>query len=320
MRIASIAKMLQKLRKSEEEVMKNGTVWNDIDGKAIQAHGGMILAYEGMYYWYGENKDTATIDGRVDFIGISCYASSDLMHWTYKGLALEPVKEDVNHMLHPSKICERPKVLYHERTKKFVMWTHADTSDYTYAGVNITVSDTPIGPFHYVKSIQPNRQDSRDMTLFQDVDGQAYLLHSSNYNKTLNIARLTEDYLDVDGSYTSIFENQEREAPAIMCFHDMYYTITSGCSGWLPNPSLYGTCKHLIGPWKLIDNPCVGPQYRTTFQGQGTYIFFHKEQPYFMIDHWNPSDLRTSAYSILPITIQDDGSMEILWQEEFVIE
>lgn len=299
--------------------MKNATVWKDISNQPIQAHGGMILQHENMFYWYGENKGTDTIHGRVDFIGISCYSSKNLMDWTYQGIALAPIKDNPEHMLHPSKICERPKVLYNEKNNTFVMWTHADTSDYYYAGVNIAVSDTPTGPFSYVKSIQPNRQDSRDMTLFKDIDGQAYIIHSSNYNKTLNIARLTDDYLDVDGSFTSIFVNQEREAPAVMRYNDMYYMVTSGCTGWNPNPSLYGTCKHLIGPWKLIDNPCVGPNFRTTFQGQGSYIFFYQNQPYIMIDHWNPQDLRNSAYSILPITIHEDGSMEIIWKDEFTV-
>ena len=58
--------------------MKNKTLWTDTDGKPIQAHGGMILQHECTYYWYGENKDTATVNRHVDFIGISCYSSKDL--------------------------------------------------------------------------------------------------------------------------------------------------------------------------------------------------------------------------------------------------
>lgn len=196
------------------------------------------------------------------------------------------------------------------------MYTHADTADYYYAGVNVAVAASPTGPFVWLKSFQPNRQDSRDMTLFQDLDGSAWLIHSANYNKTMNIARLSDDYLDVTGSYISIFQDQEREAPAIMYSHNRYYMITSGCSGWEPNPSLYGICDHLIGPWKLIDNPCTGPAYRTTFDGQGTCIFFVQNQPYVLLDHWHPDDLRSSAYSMLPIQILDNGGLKIEWQDE----
>ena len=56
--------------------MKNRTVWKDLDGKDIQAHGGCIIEYDGKYYWYGENKgqDNCTGSCRVDVIGVSCYS------------------------------------------------------------------------------------------------------------------------------------------------------------------------------------------------------------------------------------------------------
>lgn len=296
--------------------MKNKTLWTDTEGKPIQAHGGMILQHKGIYYWYGENKDTETVNRHVDFIGISCYSSEDLENWRNEGIVLSPVVNNPAHMLYTKNICERPRVLYNKSTKQFVMYTHADTADYYYAGVNVAVAASPTGPFVWLKSFQPNWQDSRDMTLFQDLDGSAWLIHSANYNKTMNIARLSDDYLDVTGSYISIFQDQEREAPAIMYSHNRYYMITSGCSGWEPNPSLYGICDHLIGPWKLIDNPCTGPAYRTTFDGQGTCIFFVQNQPYVLLDHWHPDDLRSSAYSMLPIQILDNGGLKIEWQDE----
>ena len=68
--------------------MKNKTLWTDTDGKPIQAHGGMILQHECTYYWYGENKDTATVNRHVDFIGISCYSSKDLENWKNEGIVL----------------------------------------------------------------------------------------------------------------------------------------------------------------------------------------------------------------------------------------
>ena len=54
--------------------MKNGTCWTDDRGELIQAHGGMILEHEGVYYWYGEHKGAPNVPGtrRVDVIGVSC--------------------------------------------------------------------------------------------------------------------------------------------------------------------------------------------------------------------------------------------------------
>ena len=297
---------------------KNGSTWYDTNGELIQAHGGMILEHEGMYYWYGENKNGATSiapsgDIRVDFIGISCYSSPDCMNWTYEGLALEASGEPGND-LYKDRVGERPKVLYNKKTGKFVMWFHLDSADYTDARAGIAVSDTPTGPFRYVRGIRPNRSDCRDMTLFCDRDGKAYLIHSSDWNKTLRISRLTEDYLDVDGVYGKAFVEQEREAPALFEKDGVYYMITSGCTGWDPNNALFATSPTVLSGWKLIDNPCVGEHARQTFFGQSTYIFEKDGVHYLMLDHWKSENLKESGYSILPIQIQD-GLLTIPFQE-----
>ena len=39
--------------------------------------------------------------------------------------------------IHPSKIIERPKVIYNEKTKQFVMWLHIDNEDYAYARAGV---------------------------------------------------------------------------------------------------------------------------------------------------------------------------------------
>lgn len=298
--------------------MKNGEIWQDIDGNDIQAHGGCIIEHKGIYYWYGENKGADNCPGttRVDVIGISCYSSADLVNWKYEGLALAAEKDNVESPLHPSKVLERPKVIYNEKNNNFVMWTHCDDSRYVFGGTGVAVSDSPKGPFRFLNAFQPNRQDSRDMTIFKDIDGTAYLVHSKDWNKTLNIARLNEDYTQTDGFYVSVMQDQEREAPAL-CFHEgMYYMVTSGCTGWQPNSALYSECKHLMGKWKLIDNPCEGENYRRTFEGQSTYIFDVNGQKYLMLDHWIPKNLKKSGYSILPIEFEN-GIMRIKWCSEW---
>ena len=300
-------------------IIKNGKIWKDIDGNNIQAHGGCIIENGGIYYWYGEHKGQDNCPGqeRVDVIGVSCYTSTDLLHWKYEGLALSADTENPESMLHPSKVLERPKVIYNEDTKQFVMWFHSDSADYTYAGIGVAVSDNPLGPFVLRYTKQPNRQDSRDMTLFKDVDGNAYLIHSKDWNKTLNIARLTKDYTDVDGFYVSVLVDQEREAPAICFRNGIYYMVTSGCTWWEYNSALYATSQHLLGKWKLIDNPCEGHGYRQTFKGQSAYIFTVNNQDYILLDHWKPEDLKNSGYSILPITYDEKNHMTVTWVDEW---
>ena len=216
------------------------------------------------------------------------------------------------------KVCERPKVIYCEKTGKFVLWMHVDRADYSYAGVGVAISDSPKGPFTFLRAMVPNKQDSRDMTVYKDKDGTAYLFHSSNRNKTMNIARLTEDYTDVDGFFVSTLIDQEREAPAVFFKDGMYYMVTSGCTSWDPNAALFACCPCVNGKWKLIDNPCRGENADKTFFGQSSYIFEADGKFYLMLDHWQPENLKKSGYSILPIEVTEDNCLIIPGQEEWL--
>lgn len=154
------------------------------------------------------------------------------------------------------------------------------------------------------------------MTLFVDENEKAYLIHSSDRNMTLEIAELTDDYCDVSGFYVSALVDQEREAPTVICENGVYYMITSGCTGWQYNSALYAKCKYMFGKWKLIDNPCEGEGYRDTFTGQSSWMFRVNDQIYLMLDHWKPSELRKSGYSILPVKIEN-GKMTVIWKDCF---
>ncbi|MBO5102438.1 MAG: family 43 glycosylhydrolase [Clostridia bacterium] len=302
--------------------MKNGQIWYDVDGNDIQAHGGCIIKFGNLYYWYGEHKGGPNVPNskveRVDVIGVSCYTSRDLVNWKYEGLALEADKSDPESPLHPSKVLERPKVLYNEKTGKYVMWFHSDRADYQFARAGVAISDNPKGPFVFLRDFTPNKQDSRDMTVYKDKDGVAYLFHSANRNKTMNVARLTEDYTNVDGLFVSVLPDQEREAPALFFYDGMYYMISSGCTSWNPNAALYAECPHLMGKWKLIDNPLEGKDARITFYGQSAYIFEAEGAFYLMLDHWKPDSLRYSGYSILPIKVNPDKTLTVPWQDEWL--
>ena len=303
--------------------LKNGTLWADASGRPIQAHGGWILPVveddETVFYWYGEDKSGVTVNRRMDSIGIHCYRSSDLVTWDDCGLVFESDAESAVDALRPSGVMERPRVLYNAKTGKYVLWFHADDAKYRFAGVGIAVSDSPTGRFELVDVIKPCNQDSRDFTLFEQEDGRAYLICSSEGNKTLHVAPLTPDYQGVSGGYARAFPEQEREAPCAFAAHGQFYLLTSGCTGWRPNPALFGYAHDIIGPWKLIDNPCVGERARNTYDGQATCIFEAEGRLFVLIDHWHPCDLGSSAYSMLPISflpIKHDP-IEIAWCDRF---
>ena len=246
---------------------------------------------------------------QVDIIGVSCYSSKDLWTWKNEGIVLQGEEKNVTHDLHKPNVLERPKVIYNDRTGKYVMWMHIDDANYTKASVGVAVSDSPTGPFTYLYSKRPHDCESRDMTIFKDDDGKAYLIYSSEDNSELHIGPLTDDYLDVTDDMRRFLIAQHREAPALFKHEGTYYMVTSGCTGWAPNTALAHAATSVMGPWETLGNPCVGGNevFRsTTFFSQSTFVLPVPGLPgsfIFMADRWNPSDLRDSRYVWLPLTI-----------------
>jgi beta-xylosidase len=134
-----------------------GEVWNDNNGKHINAHGGGIVFHQGVYYWYGEHKIGGR-KGNSAQVGVSCYSSHDLYNWKDEGIALKVNESDTLNDITKGCILERPKVIYNSKTKKFVMWFHLELKGkgYLAARSGVAVSDNPTGPFTFMKSFRPN--------------------------------------------------------------------------------------------------------------------------------------------------------------------
>ena len=200
-------------------------------------------------------------------------------------------------------IFERPKVLYNAQTQKWVMWWHADGStspggsNYARSLAAVATSDSPNGPFAlqgafrlynettYKTACNQNSAvpgGARDMTVFQDTDGSAYVVYSSEENRSLYIAKLNSEYTNVektttvdptgiqfsvDGRYPQIFADDAAgspqnhvdyaivkrcgllEAPALFVHDGRYYLVASGATGWRPNPQTYYTADSVLGTW-----------------------------------------------------------------------
>lgn len=163
----------------------------------------------------------------------------------------------------------------------------------------------------------------RDQTLFVDDDGKAYHIYASEGNATLQIAELTDDYLDYTGRFARVFPKGFNEAPAICKRNGTYYLITSDCTGWAPNACRSYAAKSIFGPWHEIGNPCRGTNPATvlgpekTWGGQSTFILHvpGTDRYIAMFDEWHPDCLGDSRYYWLPITFTDDGRIEIEWKE-----
>ncbi|MCX6910470.1 MAG: glycoside hydrolase family 43 protein [Verrucomicrobia bacterium] len=313
---------------TDSPAFRLGEVWLDTAAKAINAHGGGMLFHKGVYYWYGENKEgrtwipasTKAWEGsRVDVTGVRCYSSQDLLCWKDEGLVLRAVPDDPAHDLHPSKVCDRPKVVFNTRTKKFVIWMHMDSENYKAARAGVAVADSPTGPFRYIESVRPEGQDSRDQTLFQDDDGRAYRVYSSENNKTTYISLLTDDYLKHSGKFVRVFEGRHMEAQVIFKHAGKYWFIASGCTGWAPNAARSAVADSIWGPWTELGNPCRGPEAEITFRGQSTYVLpvaGRKDTFIFMADRWNKTNLADSRHLWLPLQFKD-GRPVVEWREKW---
>ncbi|MEI7909978.1 MAG: glycoside hydrolase family 43 protein [Verrucomicrobiota bacterium] len=327
-----------------------GEVWPDSDGAPINAHGGGILFHQGTYYWYGEIKQGKTYlpkvnaswgGTRVDVVGVSCYSSTDLLHWANRGNVLPAVPGGD---LDPKKVLERPKVVHNAKTGKFVLWFHSDSVDYAAARCGVAVADTPIGPFKYLGNFRPNAnqwpihitdaekkdptsqlakdfavgQMARDMTLFVDDDGKAYLFAASEANPTMQVSELTDDYLKTTGKYARIFQGRSMEAPTVFKRKGKYYVIASGCSAWAPNAARSAVADSIWGPWTELGNPCQGDKADITFDGQSTYVLPVAGKPdtfIFMADRWNKDNLADSRYIWLPITFDAQDKPQLRWHD-----
>lgn len=308
-----------------QTMFKPGEIWKDTEGNTINAHGGGMLYYNSTYYWFGEIKKgetwrvehvTTWEDYRVNAGGVSCYSSKDLLNWKYEAVALKPNLTDSSNDLHTSKVIERPKVIYNSATKKFVMWMHVDAEDYSYSQSGVAVSDQPEGPYTYIGSVKPNGNMARDMTIFQDEDGKAYHIYSSENNTTMHICLLSDDYTTHTKNERRILIDQSREAPAMFKHNGKYYLITSGCTGWNPNPASWSVADEPLGEWKQQGNPCAGDKSETTFKAQSTYVLpvaGKQSQFIFMADRWNKTDLEDSRYIWLPLIIKNNKPV-ITWQ------
>jgi hypothetical protein len=281
--------------------IKPGGTWNDTTGTPIQAHGGGFLKIDDTWYWVGEDKTTNT-GGSGFFYAVSIYASKDLSTWEHRNKIITTATDP---LLASDRIIERPKIIYNDKTKMYVMWAHWDNSAYTDSNAGIFKSSTIDGNYTYVDHIKPGGHDTRDCTLFKEDDGTAYFIAVGNNNSDLWVYPLSDDYLSVKSgsSGTDIFPSQWREAPAIVKINSTYYLITSWSSGWNPNQGEYATATSITGPWSALKN--IGDS--TTYQSQSTYIITvtgSQSTTYiFAGDRWNSDNLSKSQYVWWPLTI-----------------
>jgi len=280
-----------------------GTMWTDTSGNRLEAHGAGIFTVGSTYYMVGEDKQAG-----ATFTAVACYSSTDLVHWTRQADALS---RQASGDLSAGRIVERPKVLFNSATGRYVMWMHIDSSSYSDRRAGVATSTTPCGPYTYLGSTRPLGNQSRDLGLFKDDDGTAYLMHDDPAG-LLRIDRLSADYTSAQSAVATF---PELEAPAIAKVSGRYFLLASHLTGWSTNDNVYATATSLAGPWSGFTN--VAPAGTSTYNSQTSFLLpvtgSAGTSYVYVGDRWNAGDLNSSLPVWLPITLTSGGTAVLSW-------
>lgn len=271
--------------------IRPGQIWLDTNGKRIQAHAGNIWYEDGVYYWYGENKEFTDGKSKIWTWGIRYYSSTDLYNWKDEGLLIAPEPKDKKSPLHPNRKLDRPHIIKNAKTGKYVCWIkYCDKPEFS-----ILAADAFRGPYTLVRShYKPFGKKVGDFDLTVDeTTGKAYLYVECDH-KDLISCELTEDYLAAADTYKMHYENVKppftREGVTHFVRNGRHYLLTSGMTGYIPNPSEVAVSDDWQGPYMVQGNPHINDDSSASFNSQISGVFKHPKMDLYiaLADRWVP--------------------------------
>jgi hypothetical protein len=272
-----------------------GGSWTASNGKHVQAHGAGLVLENGRFYLIGEDKTEGTA-----FHNINCYSSTNLVEWRFERALLT---RQSSGDLGPSRVVERPKVLWNAASSNYVMWLHIDSSNYGEAktGVAVKAGGGGVcgGTYEYRGSFRPLGHVSRDMGLFADPGtGTGYLL-AEDREHGLRIMELSAAYTNAT---RDVYVWAEKiESPALVKVGATYFMFGSHLTGWDANDNVYSTATSLGGPWSAWRTFATAGS--NTYTSQTSYVLpVSGSLAIYLGDRWQPDNLASSTYVWLPIT------------------
>ena len=221
-----------------------GELWLDNNNQHINAHGGGFLYHNKTYYWFGEHKGSGE-KGNEAHVGVSVYSSKDLYNWKNEGIALQVVKDTLS-KLQEGCTLERPKVIYNQKTNKFVMWFHHELKGEKYkaALTGVAIADSITGPYKYVDSfrihagvlpinmtqeafdtipiINENQKVTKEIRINQAKNGELF-------KRDFKGGQMSRDmtlFVDDDGSAYHITASEENQTLLISKLSDDYESLS----------------------------------------------------------------------------------------------
>lgn len=225
----------------------NDRFWKDSSGTPIYSQGGGVLQVGDTYYWYGVKYGGAPTyaanptskNSDTSFQGVTTYSSKDLVNWKL---------EATDKLSNAGDWFGRLGVAYNVTSKKYVLVAQGG------GGLYFATSDKPNGGFIY-NSVQTNLPGivngaTGDQTIFQDDDGQAYLVSSSSNgraNRYVSPLRAS-DFLAAENAVL-VYKGGGREGNCMFKYGGSYYFCSSDLHGWNSSQTYCVSAPNITGPY-----------------------------------------------------------------------
>lgn len=229
--------------------IRNHARWTDTDGHLIDCHEGGMLRVGNTFYWYGRaykgNIDGIYGAGGAKFrCGLTCYSSTDLVHWKNRGSILAYPESGFLTL----GTWHRPRVLFNAATGKYVLWffMFPDGTQSTFTMVAATAA-APTGPFTVLTGA--GFHNTGDLTPFLDEDGKAYLCYEEG--RKILVSGLTGDFLNLAGPVTTALKDGgQHEGSSMALYKGRYLVAGSLVAGLDPSDTYYAVADAPLGPYE----------------------------------------------------------------------
>ena len=298
-----------------------GSLVNDTSGHPLEAHSPGIIKVGATYYMFGEDVSGYT-STTYQFKNINCYSSPDLLNWSFVNAVLT---EQASGDLGPGRIVSRPHVLYNTSTSTYVLVAHGENSAYTEGSVLTATSSTVCGNYTYQGKYNPLGHNSRDLGVFQESNGTAYIIYAGDSNSDIRIDELASNYLSVTSNVFT-FSQGSREAPTMVKRNGVYYLALSATTGYETNANVYVTATSLSGPW--TPERGLAPGSSNTYDTQVVAIIPIQGAAHssgdlsyvYVGDKWDQNNLADSRYEFLPLGFGAANSMRLDWYASWTLD
>lgn len=249
----------------------------DTDGNSIEAVDEQEIDYfEGYYYLYGasfyegafnyapgSNREETIPSGIPSFYrwsGLTIYRSKDLENWEFVSRWYPMDEGSGKHI-----IVQKPRVVYNEKTGKYVMWYLNKGPNPGDDPVKVVTSDTPVGPWSEPQSptiLEGMTQSdlSHDFQIQVDPDtGYAWLVQAAD---GIHLYKLNEEMTGIaeDHTFTMVYDEENIMGSAISggiglaTHNDKWYILGTPLCGNCVRPTYkYFMADEPEGPWYSPD-------------------------------------------------------------------